>query len=642
MVFGDSSHPSRRLIALLLSVTLVPLGVLLWVGWRVLEQDRQLEQQQRRTRVERAADLVVGSLQRAIGLSEQRLAAGATDWPAGAVSLTFVSGRLSVAPRGRLAYLPVVTADRVIPSEAFLEPEIQEFRNGDRQAAVEAYHRLSRSRDPAVRAGALLRLGRNLAASGKTDAALSTYEQALDVDDAFEVETPVALAARYARCRLFEGAGRERELRAEALRLERDLASGRWALTAPTYFVYIADAERWAGVRSPHRAEAEAFAEASSRLWDGRDGRSGQGRFFLTAGGVPLTVLSLPSPEGPRFLLASSDFVRKEWMTAAQDVAREQHVALAFRGPDERPLFESTGPRPSQAPAYVATRTRADAELPWAVEVTSLAGRDEGFVERRRWLLAGFIVLVGMALGASYLIGRAIAREIAVARLQSEFVAAVSHEFRTPLTTLRQFTDMLRDQPHLDQERRKVCYDAQARATDRLTRLVESILDFRRMEAGARPYRLEQADSTALVQEVIDDFRAQPQAAGRSIVFERKGSRPVDVDVEALSRAIWNLLDNAIKYSPDGGPVEVATSGRDGHICISVTDHGLGIPAHERRHLFSRFQRGEQARKRGIQGTGIGLAMVDQIARAHRGRVDVASEPGTGSTFTIVLPAKDT
>jgi len=104
---------------------------------------------------------------------------------------------------------------------------------------------------------------------------------------------------------------------------------------------------------------------------------------------------------------------------------------------------------------------------------------------------------------------------------------------------------------------------------------------------------------------------------------------------------VRNLLDNAVKYSPDHRAVEVGLSSGDGSVRIVVRDHGMGIPVHERDTIFGKFQRGEQARLHGIKGTGIGLAMVDEIIRAHHGRVEVESEPGHGSTFTIVLPAKE-
>jgi two-component system phosphate regulon sensor histidine kinase PhoR len=246
-----------------------------------------------------------------------------------------------------------------------------------------------------------------------------------------------------------------------------------------------------------------------------------------------------------------------------------------------------------------------------------------------------------MVSAASYVIMRAISREMAVARLQSDFVAAVSHEFRTPLTSLRQFTEMLRDNPGLDEERRRLAYDAQSRSTDRLIRLVESLLDFGRMEAGEPVGGLSTHDCTTLVGAVVDEVRDESAATGQLIEFHASGPAMALIDPDALARAVRNLLDNALKYSPDRGPVAVAVATHAGEVAISVSDHGIGVPAHERSAIFAKFQRGAQARLRGIKGTGIGLAMVSEIVRAHRGRVDMDSTVNVGSTFTIVLPTAE-
>ena len=161
-----------------------------------------------------------------------------------------------------------------------------------------------------------------------------------------------------------------------------------------------------------------------------------------------------------------------------------------------------------------------------------------------------------------------------------------------------------------------------------------------RMPAGARRYRFEPRDGTELVGRVVEDFRSEASATGHEVEFCGNGSALIDADDEALSRAVRNLLDNAVKYSPEPSPVEVGLERRNGQVFISVHDYGIGIPAHERADIFAKFHRGEHAAIKGIKGTGIGLAMVDEIVRAHHGRVDVDSEPGKGSTFTIVLPAK--
>lgn len=642
MFSKGSARPPRSLVALIIGITVVPLATLLWLGWRLLEQDRALEQQQVRQRVERGADLIVSALQRAVSVSEQRLAAGSGSVADEAAAVTFREGHVEASPRDRVAYFPVVHPLPEAPAATFVRGEDLEFRQHDRAAAILVFRGLARSSDSAIRAGALLRLGRNLHNVGRFDEARAAYGRLSEMDGVSVGGVPAGLIGRYARCKLIEEQRRGPDLRAEALGLQHELWSGRWTLTGPVYSLYAMDAAKWTGSESAEPRQPEVFAEAVSVLWDRwmssrAPARASSGRESLTVNRQTLAVLWQNSDGSFRALLAAPAFVESQWLRALAPIAREQNISFGLRDADGARVFgtfETDGPK--------TVRAAAESALPWSVVIASLDPPVErsDFARRRQWLGAGFVLLVSMALVASYLIVRAVNREIAVARLQSDFVAAVSHEFRTPLTALRQFTDMLREHPVLDDDRRRTAYDAQSRATDRLTRLVESLLDFGSMEAGARRYRFEQRDGTELVRRVVDDFRAEARAAGYDIEFRGNGSAPIDTDDEALARAVSNLLDNAVKYSPKPSRIEVGLHTRDGQVFIAVRDHGIGIPAHEQAEVFSKFYRGEQARTRGIKGTGIGLAMVDEIVKAHHGHVEVESEPGKGSTFTIVLPSR--
>ncbi len=262
---------------------------------------------------------------------------------------------------------------------------------------------------------------------------------------------------------------------------------------------------------------------------------------------------------------------------------------------------------------------------------------------RRRILLAGFAAVLILIAAGSYFIWRSVNRELAVARLQSDFVSAVSHEFRTPLTSLRQFTELLLDEDDLPLEKRQSYYRAQVRATDRLHRFVESLLDFGRMEAVRRPYRFRWLDAGALAKDVAEEFGREVKGHGFSVdCIMDSADCSVNADPEALSRALWNLLDNAAKYSGDSRKIELAVNrARAGsQVCITVRDYGLGILVSEQKQIFQKFIRGAAAKSRGIKGTGIGLAMVRHIVEAHGGNINVSSAPGAGSTFTIVLPAQ--
>jgi signal transduction histidine kinase len=305
--------------------------------------------------------------------------------------------------------------------------------------------------------------------------------------------------------------------------------------------------------------------------------------------------------------------------------------------PEGRAVFGA-----SSAAALPRTqRPASETGLPWSLVVTHADSRatSEEFASRRRLLLAGLGLLAILVTAGSYFIWRAMARELAAAQLQSDFVAAVSHEFRTPLTSLRQFNALLAEGEAAANEQRSEFWAAQSRATDRLQRLVESLLDFGRMEAGARPYQFEKVELGALVERAVGDFQQEAGAAGFAIQCTATYAL-VDADTEALTRALWNLLDNAVKYSGDGRAVTVAVESRADLVSISVSDQGPGIPREEQKEIFGKFVRGAYAREHHIRGTGIGLTMVRHIVEAHAGKIDLVSAPGKGSTFTILLPVR--
>ncbi|MBI4421559.1 MAG: HAMP domain-containing histidine kinase, partial [Gemmatimonadetes bacterium] len=184
-------------------------------------------------------------------------------------------------------------------------------------------------------------------------------------------------------------------------------------------------------------------------------------------------------------------------------------------------------------------------------------------------------------------------------------------------------------------------YQVLQREGERLHRLVEGLLDFGRMEAGALEFRPEPLDAESLVRAVVNEFRAEVSQRGYSVEVRTDGAvGTVRGDREALTRALWNLLDNAVKYSPEQHTIHVTVGQENGRVSISVQDQGVGIAPEEQGRIFEKFVRGSSADVATVKGTGIGLTMVRHIVKAHGGEIRLASRPGSGSTFTILLSAE--
>jgi signal transduction histidine kinase len=627
------SISSRQFGGLFLLSALLPSVLLVVLGWQLLRQDADLERQRARDDREQAADAAVAALSSELMLVEAWLREGNVPQhlttSSDVVVVEFASAGVRVDPPARLIYLPNPPSLHEANSATFETAEQKEFRDQDPAGAAELYRQLTRSRNATTKAVALMGLARTLRRKGEYDDALQAYAAAADADRIGVAGTPVALLARRGSCEILEQLGRTTELRAAAAELERQLRDGRWPLHAATFEAQLGDLERWAGGPPNFAPEARALAEAVRRSWvqwNESDGPFSQ-RSLVRVADTDVTLIVQATATGARLLLATPQFVETHFLSKARPGIRS--------GVEIR--LEPAGHRPPGAP--VTRRLTGDSGLPWTVTASSALEATAALNPRRRLWFAGVGAMLLIVFGGSYMIQRLVARELAVAQLQSEFVAAVSHEFRTPLTSLRQLSEMLIDRPEAPAERRVHYYAALQRQTERLQRLVESLLDFGRLESGRAAYRLQPVEITPLVARIVQDFSEDGAARGHAVSFESRGHGAVAADPDAIRNALWNLLDNAAKYSPASEPIIVSVNWGDGSVELEVRDAGPGIPSHEHGRIFEKFVRGERARHDGVAGTGIGLAMVQHIAMAHGGAVHVRSEPGAGAVFTLVLPS---
>ena len=280
------------------------------------------------------------------------------------------------------------------------------------------------------------------------------------------------------------------------------------------------------------------------------------------------------------------------------------------------------------------------------------------FVPAALMLTVGILILVFGSAARDYLFGTLIVslvattilgsiatlavlyREARLAKLQSDFVNKVSHDLRTPLTSIRLFVETLqmgrlRSQPDQEREALSIIGDE----VTRLSALINRLLDWARMESGRRRYDLEPCDVAEVVDEALAALAPQLMHAPAEVVRELPPELPrVLADRAALGDALLNLLQNAHKYTGPEKRITVSARAAGGSLALTVVDNGPGISAPDQKRIFEKFYRGRDLLERTIEGSGLGLSMVQHIVKGHGGKVSVASQPGHGATFTITLP----
>ena len=572
------------------AVTVVLPGViLLGFGLRALEQDRRATDQQVRDRLQRAAELAARSIDQQLANWQQ--------FRSGGVSL--VTGpALKITPPRRLAYEPgePIAAQAVEPAlaEAVQYEQVRE----NIALAIPLYLRAAATGGPHLRAVAFERLAACYRKTGMRDKAVQAYRELLKFPEQRIGFLNAELIARFELCSLGEG---------DRAAFYRDLVAGRWRLDKARYLFYSDAARDWAGASDPARVVEREKLALSAAIEDYLENR----RRFL--------VDYLAFWHGADTLVIPAGILRSRLERFA---TLDQEVRIR--------LAEAKAPRASMA----AFQALADRELPWVVEAVPLdAARLYAGADQRRRIYTTMLLLVfALLMVGSYVTARAVKREMEVARLKSDFVSTVSHEFRSPLTAIRQLSELLQRGRVPTEEKRQEYYALISRESGRLSRLVENLLDFSRMEDGRKQYQFDRLETADWLRELASGFERANVTL--SIPPELP---PIMGNRVALTSAVDNLLDNAVKYSPPGAPVlcEAETDGRE--LTIRVRDRGYGIAAEDRDHVFEKFYRGNGEISRQVKGAGVGLSLVRQIVEAHGGTIDFDTRVGEGTVFRIRL-----
>jgi signal transduction histidine kinase len=616
----------RRQIFLFLAAILIPTAVLITLATRLARQDAELAEKrmsdQRRDaldqlRRELSARLETIKLQELTRLSDESLPTESGD---------LESPVVFVAPliQNRLI-LPWETASRSnAPSPGFeasrKEGEAREFLGNDAGGAVEAYAQaFAVARNPFDRCTAMMEEGRALVkAENKADAA-KIYSAMLGDCDSEEDADGMAFGL-YAAERLISAGLDADEARQYVIKRARSI---RWLPPVQAYLLQTLMGESEAADDRPVR---EALSLEIHDI----------GQIMALANDLNrLSRIDFPfhASPGKTVWLAYGD---EPWL-----------LTVMSRASFTPPVILAVSSKKIIPPNVTVTAARSDSSVPVGegfvdLEVEWPAGRFAQATAIPRFLYpAGIGLILFITMLAAYLLLRDVSREIEVAEMRSHFVASVSHELKTPLTAIRMFAETLAMGRAGDERTRSEYLHTVVHESERLSRLVDNVLDFSRIEQGKKIYRMQCVSLPEVVRAAANAMQYPLTQEGFELNVAIDENLPaVMADADALQQAILNLLANAMKYSGDAREIDLYLMPLENEAVIRVVDRGIGIRAEDQPKIFEKFYRVRSVQSDRIAGTGLGLTLVTHIVKAHGGRLAVVSELGAGSTFSIYLPLK--
>ena len=430
-------------------------------------------------------------------------------------------------------------------------------------------------------------------------------------------------------------------------RLQAALTSGRPLPPALDDFVaaspiverlYVLDREgRIVYPRAPGDVDAPVIAALRAEMVRGWSDRGG--RREVAVGETSVLTATLRDAGGPLLIgiTRSADGLRRHVLESLPP-SPEAPTIYAIVDEAGRPPYSQ---RPLAGAELVAAVPLRNGFPGWRIAIYQPRGTSPvASVRRQAAIIMGALAVLIVVIAAGVVaVGRLVRRETEMAQLKADFVANVSHDLKTPLSVIRMYGETLEMGRVRDDATRQEYYRVITRESERLTRLIDNVLDFSRIEGGRRRYDLAPTAIEPLVRETLDAFAYPLAQHGFKVEVEIGPDLPeVPLDADAVGQALANLVDNAIKFSGEIRWLRVEAHATDGGVAIAVSDRGIGVPREEARKIFDKFYRVGRSDTQARRGSGVGLALVKHVAEAHGGRVSVESQTGAGSTFTLWLP----
>lgn len=632
----------RRAILLYAAVIALPASVLLLFGIQSFERQRKAVSALMRSNARLSGERLVSELENRTAQLAQaclREAARAGRSPGDLESARQrhgVAGCLFLFQGGRVLYPPLHTPaphtlDEVLagePSAArsgyadrFHEAEEEEFRRQNYAAALSAYRKAgSTANSAAPRALAQFRAARCLAKMNRLSEAKQAYEAlAAAYPDLTDLaHRPYALLSATA---LQPGGAVQPRIWADVLR-------GRWLLSGEQFEYYAA---RIGDGLEPPKDSYAARLKFARELEEG----------FRPAATPPdgdVYALALPGSSHQVFYASAGPSAEALLAGLAVNMDWIKDVLLP-QCRTQLHLVESVRIIPkSEAPGGENEERLGFPSLfpGWALVTEDPAGLSGG--PGLLFQAATTVLVLGLLLIGLLMIVRDLSREARTNRLRADFVGAISHELKTPITLIRLYGETLLDDEDFTSGQRREFYEIITRESERLTHLIEKVLHFSRIERGEKQYRLQSGDLGLVIQRTVEAYEPYLKRRGFSIATSLAAALPpVRFDGDAVSQALVNLVDNALKYSGEVKAVAIRSYTRPGAVVLEVEDRGIGIPRQECQKIFERFYRVKNGCATG--GYGLGLYLVRHIMDAHGGIVEVESELGRGSRFGLIFPA---
>lgn len=594
---------------------------------------------------------------------------GATEYP------LFSPTKISYAPSG-LPPLSTTQRDQLKRAEA------NEFQLKRLRTAIAGYKRLYESlSQKSLKAQMLHNMGRCYTKLKNYNNAAELYSQVIrDYPDSASVSgVPLSLLSQLQIIDCQAKLGKTEEMLRGGLSLYADLLVKPWNLNADQYRTYTGltsekiqtalseeknlnsdskEMEEFKRLQERHQhrnkrwqvimnIDTHILPELMRRVIERNSADKGPQTYAARVDGREYKMIAIPILNGPAYEVLGLLGVKfdEEYLIdnllshTIQEMQLSEKTTVVISDLSGTPLL---GTKPSGSEVPTVTELFEGNFPPWRMQFYRGEAASSGILSIRRsfyfWTILTLIVIL---IFGSVLIMRTVAHEMDVLKIKSDFVSSVSHEFKTPLTSIKALVERLQDGKVKDVEKMSQYYSVIAQDTEKLSRLVKNVLDFSKIEEGKVDYDLVETDLALWLVDQVENFQQNEMAKHVHITSNVNRNIPtLAVDQDVMSQVILNLLGNAVKFSPPGSEIKASLSHDKDEITITITDQGIGIPPDEIDKIFDKFYQGRSAQKLTVKGTGLGLTLVKHIVEAHRGRIEVESTVGTGSTFTIKLPLR--